>query len=310
MTAFGPVEIIEAELFARLPDELRKTRTYPEWGQANRPGIELHSFLEGPCFDRDGQLWVTDIPYGRVFSITPAGEWRLRFEYDGWPNGLKFDSDGLGHIADYKTGILRFDPKIDDPKIEPLVTQYQTEGFRGCNDLTITEDGLIYFTDQGQSGLHRPDGRVFAFDPSSGRLSCLLDNGPSPNGIVFNQKFHQVHVAMTRANGVWRLPLLADGSTTKVGLFVQLSGGLAGPDGLALDEEGGLWIAHAGLGCVWGCSPLGEIRWRVTTKRGHAVTNLAFDPKDPNMLFMTLSDTGEVLRARVPVRGETLPANQ
>ena len=33
---------------------------------------------------------------------------------------------------------------------------------------------------------------------------------------------------------------------SKVGLFIQMSGGHAGPDGMALDEEGGLVIAHLG----------------------------------------------------------------
>jgi gluconolactonase len=41
------------------------------------------------------------------------------------------------------------------------------------------------------------------------------------------------------------MPLIGDG-VSKVSTFIQLSG----PDGLALDEKGGLVIAHAGLGAV------------------------------------------------------------
>jgi hypothetical protein len=57
---------------------------------------------------------------------------------------------------------------------------------------------------------------------------------------------------------VWRVRLLPDGTATKVGVFVQLSGGLAGPDGLALNDEDGLAIAHAGYGVVWICNRLGD----------------------------------------------------
>lgn len=53
-------------------------------------------------FDRAGNLYVTDIPFGRVFRISPAGEWTLVTEYDGWPNGLKIHKDGRIFITDYK----------------------------------------------------------------------------------------------------------------------------------------------------------------------------------------------------------------
>jgi hypothetical protein len=44
---------------------------------------------------------------------------------------------------------------------------------------------------------------------------------------------------MTRSNAVWRLPLMADGSVSKTGLAIQLSGGVAGPDGIEMDGGGG-----------------------------------------------------------------------
>ena len=57
-----------------------------------------------------------------------------------------------------------------------------------------------------------------------------------------------LYVAVTRANAVWRVPLMPDGSVAKVGNFIQLSGG-GGPDGLAVDRDGNLAVAHIGLGC-------------------------------------------------------------
>ena len=64
------------------------------WADINRGGQTIDSFLEGPSFDRQGRLYVTDIPYGRVFRISAEGEWELVAEYDGWPNGLKIHRDG------------------------------------------------------------------------------------------------------------------------------------------------------------------------------------------------------------------------
>ena len=36
-------------------------------------GREVDSFLEGPVFDQVGNLYVTDIPFGRIFRIDPQG---------------------------------------------------------------------------------------------------------------------------------------------------------------------------------------------------------------------------------------------
>ena len=105
---------------------------------------------------------------------------------------------------------------------------------------------------------------------------------------------------------MWRLPLLADGGVTKVGVFVQLSGGLSGPDGMALDSDDGMWVAHAGNGCVWGFSRLGEPLYRVRSATGMTTTNIAFGGPESRTLFVTESDTGNVLAAEVPVSGHPL----
>ena len=94
-----------------MPDEFRVANTSPEWAAANKPGQQIDSFLEGPSFDVDGNLWITDIPYGRIFRISPDGDWTLVTQYDGWPNGLKIHRDDSIFLADYKNGILRLDPQ-------------------------------------------------------------------------------------------------------------------------------------------------------------------------------------------------------
>ena len=43
------------------------------WADANQGGREIDCFLEGPSFDRQGRLYVTDIPYGRIFRVSRGG---------------------------------------------------------------------------------------------------------------------------------------------------------------------------------------------------------------------------------------------
>tara|TARA_Y100001934_G_scaffold283778_1_gene406751 strand:+ start:14762 stop:15742 length:981 start_codon:yes stop_codon:yes gene_type:complete len=304
MSLYPSPETIETQVWTSLPDEFRIKSMAPDWAAANKPGHQLDSFLEGPSFDRQGNLWVTDIPYGRVFRISPSREWQLVAHYEGWPNGLKIHRDGWICITDYKHGLMRLDP--DSGNVTPLLTHRYSEHFRGCNDLIFDRNGNIYFTDQGQSGMHMPNGRVFRYAPGTERLDLLVDTGPSPNGLILNQAEDQLLVAMTRGNSVWRLPLLADGGVTKVGVFVQLSGGLSGPDGMALDSHDGMWVAHAGNGCVWGFSRLGEPLYRVRSTTGMTTTNVAFGGADNRTLFVTESDTGLILKAELPVTGHSL----
>lgn len=256
-------------------------------------------FLEGPSFDRDGNLFVVDIPFGRIFRVSPAGEWHLRCKYDGWPNGLKIHRDGTIYIADYRRGILRLSPDATAP--EDYVTTHRSEGFKGCNDLFFAATGELYFTDQGQTGLHDPTGRVFRVDPS-GRLTLLTGNVPSPNGLVMNAEGTQLLVAVTRGNAIWRLPLMEDGTTSKVGLFIQLSGGLAGPDGLALDQAGGLIVCHPGIG-VWRFDRKGQPTHLVESPSDSTWTNIAFGGDSNEELFIVDSVAGIIHSVRMPHPG-------
>jgi gluconolactonase len=64
-------------------------------------------------------------------------------------------------------------------------------------------------------------------------------NCPSPNGLVLSPDEKALFVTMTRGNSVWRVPLQADGSVSKVGQFFT-SHGPSGPDGLTIDSAGRL----------------------------------------------------------------------
>lgn len=302
MSLYPPPQIIETEVFAEVPDNLRKHGVRSPWSIANNKGETVHSFIEGPSFDRDGNLYVVDIPWGRVFRVTPAGSFDVVAEYDGEPNGLKIHKDGRIFIADYKNGIMQLDPATG--AVTPHCTRYRVESLKGVNDLVFAGNGDLYFTDQGLTGLHDPSGRVFRLRPD-GRLDLLVNNGPSPNGIVLDPSETWLFVAMTRANAVWRMPLLPDGGTTKVGTFVHLMGG-SGPDGMAMDSQGNLVVCHAGGGSVWIFSPIGEPLYRIKSCRGLFPTNIAYGGPENRTVYITESDTGTILRAELPVPGRTM----
>lgn len=280
-----------------IPDAHRAAGRASDWF-FGKDDPRAHSFLEGPAVDRQGHLWVTDIPFGRLFRIAPEGAWTLALEYDGEPNGLAIHADGRVFIADHRRGLLVFDPRSG--RLDAALPRLRREGFRGLNDLTFAANGDLYFTDQGQSGLQDPSGRLYRMRAATGQVDCVLDGIPSPNGLCLTPDGRHLLLAVTRANQVWRLPLHPDGSTSKVAAFLQLSGGLAGPDGLAMDAAGNLAVAHCGLGCVWVFSRLGEPIWRLRAPEGLSTTNLCYRG---HTLLVTESDTGRVLAAELPVPG-------
>ena len=68
-------EVRETQMFTRMPDRFRRTGVRSAWADANRGGQPTDSFLEGPVFDAAGNLYVTDIPFGRIFRIDAQGQW-------------------------------------------------------------------------------------------------------------------------------------------------------------------------------------------------------------------------------------------
>ena len=287
---------LTTETAFELPAYLHESGAHNPWVEANLHGKDIHSFLEGPCFDSQANLWVADIPFGRIFRITPTGEWDLIVKYDGWPNGLEFHPDGRLIIADYRHGLLALD--VESQRITPLVTHHVAQRFKGVNDLTFASNGDIYFTDQGQTGLHDPGGAVYRMN-ADGKLQQLLAGIPSPNGLVLSEDQNFLFVAVTRDNAIWRVPLV-EGGVSKVGKFIQLSGG-TGPDGIAIDNDGNLYVAHQGLGCVWQFDRRGEAKYRIDSSRGDWTTNLAIHPQHPNEIYITESQTGCVLKATIPM---------
>jgi gluconolactonase len=292
----------DAEVFTQMPTSLRRTGVRSDWADANRGGQPTDSFLEGPVFGADGHLYVTDIPFGRIFRIDPQGAWSLVAEYGGEPNGMKFLNDRELLITDYRHGLMVCDIASGD--VRPYLTRRNSERFKGVNDLVFDRAGNLYFTDQGQTGLHDPTGRLYRLRPG-GQLDLLLSNVPSPNGVALSPDERVLYLAVTRGNAVWRVPLLPDGSVSKVSAFFT-SHGPSGPDGLAVDVSGRLIVANPGLGCAWVLNHRAEPVLVVRSPLGASLTNVAFGGAERRTLYCTESTSGSVLRVELEVAGVAL----
>lgn len=294
---YSPPPAIEADLFTTLPSIFRNLGT-SDHSKNQKRGKPIDSFLEGPCIVGD-ILYLTDIPYGRIFAVDlNTTEWTFVVQYDGEPNGLAWHPQKKKLIiADFKQGILALD--VESKTISTIMDRFNGERLKGPNDLIVARDGSVIFTDQGMSGLQDPTGRVYRICPDD-RVDVLLRNCPSPNGLVLDASQTTLFVAMTRDNSVWQAPLYPDGSVQRTGRF-SMYGGMGGPDGLAVDEEGNIFVAHSTLGTVFVSTKEGIPRARIDViKRGKGSTNLTWKGQK---LFIVESESGSVMVVDWQCRG-------
>ena len=141
---------------------------------------------------------------------------------------------------------------------------------------TLLSNGGLYFSDQGQSEMQRPDGRVFRLTPA-GDLECLIDYGVSPNRLVLNKAKNLLFVGMKLACHFRHIPLPRDGGPCyKIGVFQNLSGGPVCPDWMCLDNDGNLYVNHFVSGVIWVFGPTGISLYCINSCLGAKMTNMAF----------------------------------
>lgn len=97
--------------------------------------LALYHTLTWSCYIRSAICDYNHIP-----------EAKLDYEHIcGRPLGLRFDKrTGELYIADAYLGILKVGPQ--GGLAEPVVTGFNGESFKLCNDLDFDEDGNLYFT--------------------------------------------------------------------------------------------------------------------------------------------------------------------
>lgn len=231
-------------------------------------------YTEGPAIDKAGNIFFTTMKGGRILRIDPAGtlsEWALA----GCPNGQLVLPDGDHLVCDSALHtVSRFDP-------QGKLIRHEIKGtcagqlVLSPNDLTTDRAGGVYFTDSV-----RRSGRVFYYD-RGGREHVVAENLDFPNGIALSNDGQWLYVAESYCNrilvvrtGVY--PLRENTPKVFANLPLHASGNIIDnlPDGIRVDEQGRLLVAHYGMGCVQVLSAHGQ--WLQSMPTGFALTsNLA-----------------------------------
>jgi gluconolactonase len=204
----------------------------------------------------------------------------------GEPNGITFWRNKLW-FCDRSAGAIRSLSLTDET--ETGNATFASKSLNKPNDLAFDRLGNLVFTCPGDSRTE-PTGTVWCLRPT-GELTLVADSMFFPNGLAFSPDGGELAVAETYRQRIWRggwVP--SDASWAGAKPWAQMHGAI-GPDGMAFDNAGRLYVAHFGQGAILVYSNAGEELARLNVP-GTRPTNLAFDPNGVLGLVVTEVDTG------------------
>jgi sugar lactone lactonase YvrE len=257
-------------------------------------------FPEGPAFGPDGALRVVDLEMGAILRLAePPIRFVVETPIGGRPNGLAFHRDGSLYVADAGRKSILCVERAGG--IRTITTECVGAPLRGPNDLVFDEVGGLYFSDPAGSSRDHPDGRVVYAD-TTGRTMVAAEGLAFPNGLALDAHRQRLYVAETRTQRILVFSVQAPGCLRSPRVFAEV-GGAWGPDGLALDIRGRLFVAMYATGTVLALSPEGASLFEISVP-GPKVTNLAFGGPDRCWLYITEAATGGVYRTRLDTPGQ------
>lgn len=214
---------------------------------------------EGTLWDeRDGCVYWVDInpdaPSVNWFELATGTThtWRAPM----WLSALAVREAG-GFIASAQDGLAFVDPArghfeiFSDPRSDPRVTRYNDGGtdrqgryWTGTCDVAQVEASTRTEDKEASVGsfTERRSGELFRIDAAR-HASRTENNLVTSNGPVFSPDGRTMYLNDTMPQITWAYDVAADGSIGNRRQFLRFGAEDGFPDGMAVDVEGGIWIA-------------------------------------------------------------------
>ncbi|CAH0352948.1 SMP-30/gluconolactonase/LRE family protein [Aquabacterium sp. CECT 9606] len=249
---------------------------------------------EGPVALPDGTFAFTETTANRITRIAADGSTSTFLDNSNGSNGLGFTANGdlyAVQVLKPRVGIV-----YPPDKAKVLVEQFEGKAFGRPNDLVVTPQGTVYFTDSGAApnAQPKPDPAtvnkpaVYQITPT-GEVRRLANDIERPNGIQLSPDNKVLYVANTAGEHVLAFDIAADGSVGPRRNFAKLegwrktdTGTSSGADGLAVDAKGRVYVASSAGIQVF--SNQGEALGTIPLPK--APQNLAFAGPDKKTLYV------------------------
>ena len=238
---------------------------------------------EGPCWDEPQQsLYWVDIDgcrahrYRRNDGVVDT--WDLP-EKTGWLLPCAAHSEWL---AGCKSGIYLMD--LDAGSRELLIDPEPDLPGNRLNDAKIDVDGRLWAGTMNDEE-KMPTGWLYRIDSD---LNCIRSDGPyiTTNGPAMSPDDRVLYHVDTYGGIVYAFDKHRDGALDGRRIFAKVGDGEGKPDGLTVDVDGFVWLAHWGGSRVTRFAPDGVVDGVLEIPTPQ-VTNCAFGGPNMDLLFIT-----------------------
>jgi gluconolactonase len=254
--------------------------------------VHGYVFTEGPAWSRDGFLLFADVPSNRILKWTPGEAPETFREDSSGAIGNAFDGQGRLYTCEsHARRVTRTDKK---GRVEVLAERWEGKRLNAPNDLVVSANGHVYFTDPAFG--NQQDTReldfygVFHITPKGG-LSVIAKPAGRPNGIALSPKGRILYVTNSDEHNIRAYDVERGGEVSGERMLVTGIDGV--PDGLRVDDKGNLYVAAKGIAIY-----TAEGRIRTTLPMGEKPSNLAFGDGDQHTLYITARTS--IYRVRLP----------
>ncbi|MET0371315.1 MAG: SMP-30/gluconolactonase/LRE family protein [Sphingobium sp.] len=278
------------------------------------------AFPEGPVVMNDGSVIVVEVFGGCLTRIAPDGTIERIAQLGGGPNGAATGPNGCiyvcnnGGIAARREGdqviptgtetpgyaggsIQRFDPR--DGSFSTLYTHSGGTLLHSPNDIVFDRTGGMWFTDFGKliAGARTTASIHYAAADGSG-IRCLVRGPHAFNGIGLSPDESGLIVADTWSARLLRFEIAAPGqlASTEPAIIATASGKGRGLDSLAIGADGAVYVGALLPGAIMVVHADGRVEDQ--SLPDPYVTNIAFGGSDMRTAYLTLSQTGKLVRTR------------
>ncbi|WP_111498009.1 MULTISPECIES: SMP-30/gluconolactonase/LRE family protein [Marinobacter] len=292
-----------------------QTITAEPWFKVSDEGLQL----EGPAFDRAGNLYFVEVFGGRVFKLTPERELStILGENDLAPAGVAIHRNGRLYIA----GLGNFRDTGSVVSIRPDGSDMETvvgpeQGYLP-DDLVFDAQGGFYFTDFRGTSTEKIGG-VYYVSPDRSTITPVLPDMAIANGIALGPQGKVLWTTEFSAGRLHRIGLSDATTIAPFGTAVPYQFTGPAPDSIRTDQDGNVYVAMYGQGRILVFNrngmPIGQILLPGRDD-GHNLrsTSMAFRPGTSELLIFTNDwDQGrgsQIFHVRGFAKGTPLYANQ
>ncbi|MCY4436715.1 MAG: SMP-30/gluconolactonase/LRE family protein [Chloroflexi bacterium] len=264
-------------------------------------------FTEGPVW-RDGSLLFSDIPNSRTVRWQESPEGFSVSTYrtpSGNANGLTLDREG--RLISCEHSARRVSRQGADGTYTTLADSYQGKSLNSPNDVVVSTDGTLYFTDPPYGvedlGLEPDlDFRGVYMITTDGVLHLLADDFDRPNGLALAPDERTLYVNDSRRRHIRAFAVRDDGALDSYRLWTDMNSSDDGsPDGMKVDTQGNIFCT--GPGGIWVINPAGHVLGRIIGDEQPA--NVAWGGADWSTLFVTARTS--LYRIRLNTTGLPVP---